>query len=512
MRFPVTLGLVLAAALTSTATAHADATRLVDGRLIDATSDGRYVLYDDGSGPRLLDRTAGTTLPLPTGAEQLADRSPRVLIKGADGYRVLDTATGTLLLATLDESTDAVPATAPQLVRDGRSVIFQTGTGAAARILERRLDTATTVVRGTGVTLLHASEDAHVVTWSRPLPPAFRPAGQVPLAADPPQGVPGVAVGYTVDAQAPRVLRTTNWSQAPVANFLGLCTRRTYAESTLEPLDLTVVQDGDAGKYAFAITYRSVGYPGSSAETIVTSLVNAAGEQQALGAPVVVETADFAFDPVSSAHSFVVRFREADGSLSRGHGYLFGDDASRTELGLNLDQYGGATGPTDVDTVVPVLRGAGAIADASENGTPRAVYAFPGATSPVAPSPNGWLTLPRSADPLDGSSIRPAAQYAVCLPPGPFSSYVQVAPATNAQRTRVVRFTPDPSPAEYAQASLLTAKVTWLGVPVWQRTFRNNPGTFTTPALPAGWTGFRLSLALQLDSTPGISGSLSIDR
>ncbi len=199
---PVTLGLAVTAALTSTATAHADATRLVDGRLIDATSDGRYVLYADDSGARLLDRTAGTTIPVPDGAEQLADRSPRILIKGADGYRVLDTTTGTLTLATLDESVNAVPATSPELVRDGRSVIFQTGTGTAARVLERRLDTASTVVRATGVTLLHASEDARVITWSRPLPPAFRPADQIALAADPAGGVPGTAVGYRVDDQA----------------------------------------------------------------------------------------------------------------------------------------------------------------------------------------------------------------------------------------------------------------------------------------------------------------------
>jgi hypothetical protein len=97
------------------------------------------------------------------------------------------------------------------------------------------------------------------------------------------------------------------------------------------------------------------------------------------------------------------------------------------------------------------------------------------------------------------------------LPAAPLSSYVEVDPTTNAQRTRVVRYTPDPDRERYIQSTRLTAKVTWLGVTVWQRTF-TNPGTFTTPALPAGWTGFRLSLAVQLDSTPTITSSRSIDR
>lgn len=511
MRIPFTLGLAVTAALASTTTAHADATRLVDGRLIDATSDGRYVLYAADSGPRLLDRTAGTSVPVPDGAEQLADRSPRILVKDVDGYRVLDTTTGTLTLATLDESVNAVPASSPELVRDGRSLIFQTGTAAAARILERRLDTASTVVRATGVSLLHASEDARVITWSRPLPPAFRPDGQIPLAADPAGGVPGTAVGYRVDDQAPRVLRTTQWAQWPTDNFNAYCPQWTYRTVTSEPLDLDVLQDGAEGRYALALTTNDASTTGFAPDSIATTLITPTAEATLLRAPIAEETVDFAFDSVSSAFSFVVRFREPDGSLRRGRGYLFAEDGSRSELGVTLDQYGNAVRAPDPLTVVPILRGAGAIADAITDDAPRGVYAFPGGTLPASEHPNGWLTLPRATDPLDGASIRPAARYHVCLPAAPLGSYVEVAPATNAQRTRVVRYTPAPDRQRYASSTRLTAKVTWLGVTVWQRTF-NNPGTFATPALPAGWTGFRLSLAVQLDSTPTITSSRSIDR
>ncbi len=281
---------------------------------------------------------------------------------------------------------------------------------------------------------------------------------------------------------------------------------------TSEPLDLDVLQDGAAGRYALALTTNDTSTTGFAPDSIATTLITPTAEALLLRAPIAEETVDFAFDSVSSAFSFVVRFREPDGSLRRGRGYLFGEDGSRSELGITLDQYGNAIRGADSDTVVPILRGAGAIADATDDGVPRGVYAFPSGTLPADDEhPNGWLTLPRAADPLDGASIRPAARYHVCLPAAPFSSYVEVAPATNAQRTRVVRYTPAPDRQRYTSSTRLTAKVTWLGVTVWQRTF-NNPGTFTTPALPAGWTGFRLSLAVQLDSTPTITNSRSIDR
>lgn len=478
-------------AVTAPAAGAVTSTRLVDGRLIDATSDGRYVLYESATGPQLLDRTAGTTLPVPAGAEQLADRAPRILIRDGSAFRVLDVAAGFTVLATLDEQTNVVPATKAELVRDGRSVIFETGTGEARRTLERKLDTATTVERLRGAEFLHASEDARVITWKRPLPPAQRPAGTIPLPDDPAGGVPGTAVGYRVEDQAPRVVRTTSWMQFPDGP-IGSCTGTRYRGMANEPTDLQISQNGAEPRYAMWLRVRSdrawFGRP--SVEDNLFR-IDEGNEPQVFGADLTIGSRYAVTpDPVSGSLGF---------QTTSGADRAFGTLADpRQSFGLAI---GGESNAGFGPAVVPIEGGAGALADAAPAGAARGVYAFgiePADRDPQAPARVRFTELPRERDAVDGPTQRAEVLYQECLFVGALSDYAKVSPAGRGALT--VQY--NPAPEGKRASARLNATVSWYGITLWSRTFIY-PGSFTTPAVPSGIPGFKLTLrAAPYESAP----------
>jgi hypothetical protein len=493
------------ALFTTTGAAQAEVTRLADGALIDATSDGRYVLYEAAPGPRLLDRTAGTTIPVPAGAEALADRSPRVLLRDGTGYRVYDAATGTIVLATLNENTDPVPASKAVLVRDGQSVIFETTAGGSTRTLERDLSTATTTERLSGVQFLDASEDGHVVTYQRALPPTFRPAGQQALKGDPAGGIPGTAVGYRVDQGTPRIVNRTSWSQTTLDLGAAQCNARNYVWNTSEPFDLDVIQNGATGTYGFKLRTHQTSVYSTPGDTDLTTWLY--GNPSAFPSFVdrtAESTISITQDPVSAAYGFSVEFSE-DGVLGRGHGHLIGGDGQSRDL-PNIGEIE-ATGADVGRTVLPVRSGADAVFDALPVGGTRGVY-LAESGQPSGPNPNGWRTLPSSADSVDTAALRADARYANCQYAGAITDYVKVSPAAGTSRVQKVTYTPYLT--EQISASLLTARITWFGVTVWSRTF-NRPGTFSTPALPRGVAGFKLGLSVRLTDGPPIATSLPLE-
>lgn len=474
--------------------------KLADGHLIDASSDGRYVLYSDASGRHVVDRTAGTITAVPAGAEQLADRSPRVLVDTGTGYAVLDLAAGTTTPATVDTTGATVSSDRAVLVRDGRDVIFSTGTGAATRILDRDLQAGTTRLRLSGYDLLDASEDDRVITWRRQLAPAQRPANTRPTTTDPAGGAAGQAVGYAVDGSAPRVLRRTQWREVDYGATPGTCQQRAYTITSEEFLSLQVQQDATNGRYAFLLATRNIN-PQIPHEQTTWSTIDATGDRAFLVGEQGYSYASSIVDPVSGAYSQVYGY--ADGVI-RGHGILFPDDGHDRDV--HIPGPGEQNDLNSAQSVIPTDRGASAIVESTNPAGTSEVHAFAsGETN--GPTQREWITAPRTTDTLDSPSLTPAAEWINCPNPGVFSDYVTFAP--NPGRSRTVAVTMQYPPLGIIPQSYVRANVTWLGLTVWTRTF-TKPGTFNTPALPQGLGGFDLRVWVYLDGGGVVAGSRTL--
>lgn len=251
------------AALVAAPASHASTTELVaDGRLVDASSDGRYALIQRGDAVLVVDHTTGSERAVPDGGTplDLADHSPRVLIQRGHDLFVDDLDAGTSTLVNFDETGQWVSTIGRgKLVEDGRRVIFNAVDTPFSRILSRNLATETTTVRVTNGGLLRdASEDGRVVTYLRPLPRAYRPALLAKHPDDPPAGVVGAVVGYQIIGAAPRVVTATVFSQSqPATNDQATCLATPLSTTDGTPVDLRISQDGDAPRYRLTTIGRA---------------------------------------------------------------------------------------------------------------------------------------------------------------------------------------------------------------------------------------------------------------
>lgn len=499
--------LLIAASLSTATSAAAAVTPLADGAARDASVDGRYVLFTDGT---LLDRTTGVAVGAGAGpgAIDLAARAPKVLVDtfGALTVVTLGGTSSPSVSVSFDEQGAPVEAATGRafLVRDGTAVIFQTAT-TPFRILSRDLATAKTTLLLSNATLLDASEDGRVITWSRELPAVQRPGS--PLPFDPAAGVAGTAVGYQVERQAPRVVATSRWTQevyqrpTPTTCPADPPTR----VRDVRPWGLRVSQDGAAQRYAFLLqtSEHDSAYPAS---------YRALHERVGSGAPTALlenhwERYEWGVrpDPVSGAVGAIENRRN---SVFR-TGTLF-DDAGGSRVVAAPSEYLSYT----ASGVIPFDRGAGAITTFAPLPPGTGAKAFVDVGDALEPSATPWTTLPRSADAIDGDATRATVVWAPCddLPPAPvrgvFSDYSGVVAPRTRNSAGIVWFTQ--GPAGKVTAKTLQIQVKWLGIPLWTRTVAEGP--VALPPILAFVPGYTASLRVKLADGATVSGSVPLWR
>lgn len=510
-RTPVTLGGILAASLLFPAFASAAPERISDGVLIDASSDGRYVLVDTPDGSQsLLDRTAGTTTKLDDFAYDVAADAPRVLASG-DGLLVHDLAAGTKTTVNVDNAGESIGFDRAVLVRNGRSVIFDGSDPETwePAILERNLDTGKTTIRVSGASLRHASEDGRIITWMRSLPNETRPAGTAPIAGEP-ASVSGLAVGYSVDGGPPRLLARSSWKQIRIGDTSGQCTDGPVDANVTTPVDLRVSQEGDAGgRYLLTLSTRkrTAGYPHEVLETTrfgqSTSL---------LGTTTESASTELFTDPVSPALLKTTTIRGAA---------LWNTGAVTDSAGSEWDvTYPAPAGPS-TDTLgltrrgIPVQNGGGLI----YSGTPRAtgesgVYEDLGRSTPTGAPTGDWTALPRTAHVLDSASQRIDAEWVDCNPPaalprGSFSDYVTLTTFNRGPRsgTATIRFAPQGKLA----VTSATVRTSWFGIQISSKTLKA-PGTITLPSIVPYLPGYRAEVRVNFPAGSPLVGGATLWR
>lgn len=495
----------------SASAASAAPTPLGGAAPVDVSADGRYVLRADGT---VLDRQ--TDLPLGTGAGpgavDLAAHSPKVLVEADGNLTVVgpNDPPDPGVVASIDDQ--GAPVNADRLrvhlVRDGETVIFQT-TETPARILRRDLASAKTTVLSTGTTLLDASEDGRVITWSRELPAVQRPGGNRPI--DPAGGVPGSVVGYQVEREAPRVVAVSSWSQdvyqRPTPTTCPADPQTRVTRTT--PWGLHVSQDGDAQRYAFLLQSSSY----DSAYPPYTKTVHqrvGSGEPRTLldnswqRIEWYVRT-----DSVSGAVSAI---ESRHGSPFRG-GTLF-DDAGGSRAVSPLPSGGESL---TAGSVLPYDRGASAITTFTPlqvGGAGGTRASFVDAGGPLGPTATPWTALPRPTDAADGAATRADITWAACEddPPvavrGIWSDYAGIAAPSTRNSAGIVWFTQEP--AGKVAAETLRVEVRWLGMRLWSRTVKYGP--VTLPSILPFVPGYRATLAVKLADGATVFGSQALWR
>lgn len=510
-------GALLSAGALVAATAPAQASPVLLGSpaaVTDASSDGRYVLLDDG----VLDRTTSTTLPLGAGTPvALADRAPRVLVNTGTGLVVRDLATGTEQVANVDPSGATVAPSqfiAAELVDNGRVVVFTTGE-ATPRIIERNLATETSTVRLTGATQLDVSEDGQIVTYRRELASVTRPAGVTP-APNTPSSVGGTAVGYQQRGQAPRIVERSTWTQKLVPNpGVSTCSERRAEETTTTPWALQISQNG-AGKYALYVTRTRALGPAWGYSSVITDRVTETGTILLTdsGNPSVRD--DFQADPVSGAYTLI---HTTHGAMNRWNvaTLVSQDGTGRTLRVLPVTGPGGTFDESSLTVeALPINGGAGVVYRAAPNtadqflGRPNIYIDEAGPAGPSVGTP--WLTLPRPGDVVDTAEVRPDVTWADCglvAAPATIADYAALTLRTTGNSAGSVAVTI--APAGKAKAKSVTATVSWLGLPFSVRRVTTDT-TIKLPGIPVGIGGFKLTLVATLDNGQTVRSGTALRR
>ncbi len=487
MRTLTPLGLLLAAALA--APASATPVQVAEGALVDVSSDGRFVLLDDG---RVIDRRGDAGLPGSTATPlALADRAAVVLERTAGGQLQVRRRDAPPEFVNVGPDGFAVPAGPARLVRNGQAVIFQT-TQSPVRIIERDLTTDTSTVRAEGRSLLDASEDGRVITWIRQVPAAVPPPGRIvaPGAPSGPTAV-GTAVGYVVDDQAPRVARVSTWKQEQAVGQDGVTCPNTILSRT-SPKDLLISQRGSANAdstYVLAVTQRKqVAVQPPAPDFDLTERLNAAGAIQQSQDEFQTE---LKLDPVSAALGQAIDFPDDPPNTP--------PSQQNVDFGLISDGYGRG-GVIDIDATVGTVRrvlpyadGAGAAVTVRAPDGALSVWADDVAVAVTDPPKGFWSTLPRAGDPLDSPSLTVDAGWYFCdqLVPASASNYLQLnfpVPTWRSLGTVTTQLTPAGSkPAKRA-----TFNIRWgypAGPILWSKTVTANT-TFRLPPNPLNFTNF----------------------
>lgn len=487
-------GALTAGLLCSTA-AEAATTKVADGRLIDATSDGRYVLVDaDGSGQgTLIERASGrrTELPFYT-ALDLADRAPRVLLWRGNRLSVFDLTSGTTTVASLGPDGAALSAERGQLVRNGTAVIFETKEN-VPRIVQRDLPSATSTVRvSTGADLRAASEDGRVVTWYRNLQRVQRPATSTPHRDDPFGGVTATAVGYQVWGDAPRVLQRSSFVQTRLDPTPTSCEASRLGGIEVIPNELQVAQNGAGGYLLAAGSYKRVLPQGTFYER--TTMVDAAGTRN------VQDTETGALlgrtlDPRSARWSW--------------KGVLYSSAGIAYPLG----------GGEATSRIVAMVGRAGAVygVTASAARGPEVFYNDLGGAQPGVTS-GQWIALPRPGDPVDDAATAGESTWVECgvqEPPPPadtrgtFADYAKITVKTSGSSAGSVAV--NLSPAGKLAAWSANARVSWLGVQLSNQ-LATSSQTITLPSIAAWLSGYRVDVAINFQGYAPLTGGATLRR
>ncbi len=497
--------------------AHAAITKVADQPLIDASSDGRFVLLADGS---VIERATGTSVLGPDRSESLdlASRSAATLELDASALflRTPQSPDGTFVGIGTDGF--SVPVTSAKLVRDGKAVVFSTSES-PSRILLRDLTTNTTTELLSRASLLDASEDGKVVTWIRQIAGTPRTAGQ-PLDSDPGPSASGQAVGYTVGGES-RIVSRTTWTQrafGPQPD--GPCPTTTVIDKRW-PTGLQISQDG-TGRYSLVLSTAvqpGGGYPfaaGSTTRLTATSntdatLITSDGQ---------VTTSTTQVDPESGAAASILSDK-ANGFPLANRLYL--SQPSGASQGVPVIGQFGTTDPIGAyKRAVPVNGGAAVVYAFSDRsggptGGPVETYLRDGFTPGTDATP--WLSLPRSIDPANVAGASVDATYIVCtatpsptptatptpaVVPGTIDDYV---PALGTQGFVTFAFTPSGKlPARSGRAT-----ITWFGVPIWDRTVTASTN-LTLPRFPVVLPGVRLIARVKLSNDTVLSASQALAR
>lgn len=485
----------LAAGLLCPTAAEAATTKVADGRLIDATSDGRYVLVDiDGSEQgTLIDRSSGrrTELPFYT-ALDLADRAPRVLLWRGNKLSVFDLATGKTTVASLGPSGEELSTERGQLVRNGTAVIFVTKEN-VARIVEHDLITRTSTVRvATDVDLRFASEDGRVVTWFRTLPRAQRPATSIPHRNDPYGGVTATAVGYQVSGDAPRVLQRSSFVQTRLDAAPTSCESSRLGGIEVIPNELQVAQNGAGGYLLAAGSYKRVLPQGTFYER--TTIVDASGTRNVQD----TETGTLlgrTLDPRSARWSW--------------KGVLYSSAGIAYPLG----------GGDATSRIVPMVGRAGAIYGVAASATrgPEVFYNDLGGAQPGVTS-SQWIALPRPGDAVDSAATAGESTWVECgvqEPPPPadtrgtFADYAKISVKTSGNSAGSVAV--NLTPAGKLAAWSANARVSWLGMQLSNQ-LATRSQTITLPSIPAWISGYRVDVAVNFQGYAPLTGGATLRR
>lgn len=498
---------------TSPTLAAAAPVRVNASGVLDASTDGHLLLLRDGS---VVDRQTGAVRLLadPDQNLDLAADSLATLQRSADGYLFLRTllpdGSGFERLVSASPAGLPIRATTAVLARDATTVFFTTA-GPSPSIIERDLTTDTSTVRLTNATLLDASEDGRVITFSRALPAIQRPAGAA-IVGDPGAPIPSLAIGYQVAGGAPRLIDQTRYAQQASGSIEQGCPTSVSSALT-RPLDLHVSQDGDGGRYVLTQVSTSSSKGGALTSTTFTRL-GANGEQvigttdgQSTGAATITT------DPVSGAYVLTVSPR-LSGWISSAR--MTTDDGRSFALPVPAPAGAPVSATTQYVNVVPFSRGAGAASDLRIWAMPAGpLEQYSGAwvdadLGEVGPTTAAWAELPRAGDAVLAADLASDQTWVTC--PGVVGApadYAAIQPMTtgNSAGTIAVRR----SPYGKVPATRVTATVRWYGLPIWTRRVTAD-ATLRLPALLPGVPGFAASVTITLTDGTVLTESAALRR
>lgn len=497
------LGGALAATLLFPAFASAAPTRVGDGVLIDASSDGRYVAFSGDASEGVLDRTTGTITPLPGSIIDLADRSGRVLYEDST-LRVRDLVSGETKNVAVDAAGESVYATDAHLARDGQTVIFNADDYSTGDTVIYSHDVTTGVtterLRGSGYTARGISEDGVVLLWARQADgPQRADTVTEPHPDSTSESYGGLIVGYQVAGDAPRVLARSTNTEVLGGDAGQQCEDRPLIPRSTVPFQFSVQQDGAAGgRYLF--TKTTFEYErGYILTRNVVDRISAAGSTKL--AESVRPGSLIKPSPVSSA--YVQLGAAAPGEPSR-EATVTDDQGATWTTGQSSGWLGG--------NFVPIDRGDGLLFDGEPEGSSFGVFEdLSGRPAVEGPSTAAWMTLPRSTDPVDTPSTMVEGEWVDCaddIEPipvrGTFADYAKVTVKTAGNSAGSVAVNLKPSGKEAATSA--NVRLTWFGIGISARTVTTSQSVNLPGILP--WLpGYRAEVKINFPSGTVTGGS-----
>lgn len=500
--------LSLTALAPAIAQAAPTSTFLTSVKALDVSADGRYVLLVDGT---VIDRTTGTTSePVPGTPVDLASASSKVLYALGGHLYVRDAfAAGEGTLVSVSGGGAPVDAYRGALVRNGATVVFSATSSSApdavGEVRKIEVGAVRSSVRITGVRLGRVSEDARVISFSKPLPTLKRPEGLGLPMPGLRTSFDGDAVGYLVEGDVPRLVgvpKVVERTGGPNGAITCATNAALYKIST--PF-FTLAQDGLAGgRYLLATGSREFdsNYPEGDRTAYTTGYQDPfSGASTSIftthgGAPLVNSVRVINEAGIGTPFGFPTT---APAPTTPNSGYY------PDEVGFTQDAY--AFG-----------RGAGAVFVGAPRSKPitgtYVVEGLPTGGADVTP----WQTLPRAEDPAFTGDEQIDATWTPCKDPVPptVSSYATITASATGNSAGTV--TPKATPVGRPWATSISATVSWYGIRTWSRTTTlTGPLSaagepIVLPSIPAGLPGFKVAVKVSLIDRTVITTSVPLRR